>query len=314
MKSIYDIFLERYKSFTDIQKQSIPIIESGSNCLIVAPTGAGKTEAAILPLLDMISGKDISPISILYITPLRALNRDMLRRLEDLCKGANVTIGVRHGDTSQKERNKQAKIAPVLLITTPETLQSILPTKSIGPYLRNLKAVVVDELHELYYNKRGAQLSVALERLEELAPGFQRIGISATVGDTESAKKFLSSSRACKVAKIDAVREMRLFVEAPVRPKHEMKEMEEKFELDGPSLARIERVSDLVSESVSSIIFANTRQVVESLGSRLLYLNKIKTFGNIGVHHSSLDKEERIKIEDQFRERQDKEHNSNQLA
>ncbi|MGD0510202.1 MAG: DEAD/DEAH box helicase, partial [Candidatus Micrarchaeaceae archaeon] len=154
MKSIYDLFLERYKSFTDIQKLSMPIIESGSNCLIVAPTGAGKTEAAVLPLLASIAGKDLSPTSILYITPLRALNRDMLRRLEELCNSIEVTIGVRHGDTNQKERSKQARLAPMVLITTPETLQSILPTKYIGPYLRNLKAVVVDELHELYHNKR----------------------------------------------------------------------------------------------------------------------------------------------------------------
>jgi len=101
-----------------------------------------------------------------YITPLRALNRDMIKRLEELCTVADMTVAVRHGDTTQSERGKQARRAPMVLITTPETLQSILPTKTFGIALRNVKAVVVDEIHELYYTKRGAQLSLALERLE----------------------------------------------------------------------------------------------------------------------------------------------------
>lgn len=279
----------------------MPIIESGSNCLIVAPTGAGKTEAAVLPLLKSVSKMENSPIKILYITPLRALNRDMMGRLEELCRAAGISIGVRHGDTTQRERSRQTRAAPMLLITTPETLQSILPTKYIGTYLRNVKAVVVDELHELYHNKRGAQLSVALERLEELSPGFQRIGISATIGDPETARNFLCNERACKIARIESAKEMRLSVEAPSRPKHDMSSMEEKFGLDGPSLARLECMAELVSNSKSAIIFANTRQIVESLGSRLVYLNRIKPFGGVGVHHSSLDKAERISIEDMFK-------------
>jgi len=86
LKDLYSLFLEKHKSFTDIQKLSIPVVESGSNCLIVAPTGSGKTEAAVLPLLNALMGKEkeTSAIAILYITPLRALNRDMLRRLEEL--------------------------------------------------------------------------------------------------------------------------------------------------------------------------------------------------------------------------------------
>lgn len=302
MKDLYSLFLERYSAFTEIQKISMPIIESGSNCLIVAPTGAGKTEAAVLPLLNSLMGKESTPIKILYITPLRALNRDMLRRLEELCSYAKVTVGVRHGDTTQKERSRQARLAPLLLITTPETLQSILPTKYMGTYLKNLSVVIVDELHELYHNKRGAQLSLALERLEELSPNFQRIGISATIGDPETARNFLCNERGCKVALVDSTKEMRLSAEAPMRPKKDLSSFEEKFGLDNQALARLERISELVSASDSSIIFANTRQIVESLGSKLLHLNSINPFGGIGVHHGSLDRAERIKIEDGFRE------------
>ncbi len=298
--TIYDFFLGKHRSFTDIQELSIPIIEKGGNCLIVAPTGSGKTEAAALPLLDRLSGND-SSIGILYITPLRALNRDMLLRLEEYCSHAKISIGVRHGDTAQKERSKQERNAPMLLITTPETLQSILPTKHMGPYLKNLKAVVVDEIHELYYSKRGAQLSVALERLEELAPGFQRIGISATIGDIEAASKFLCGERKCHIARSELTKQIELHVEQPSMHKKDLDSMGEKFGLDGPALARLGRISELVSRSSSSLIFANTRQVVESLGSRLVYLNSIRPFGGIGVHHSSLDKEERITLENSFK-------------
>jgi ATP-dependent Lhr-like helicase len=269
MAGTYEFFLKRYKSFTDIQKLAMPIIEKGENCLIVAPTGSGKTEAAVLPLIDSISGMEKSPIRILYITPLRALNRDMLLRLEELCTNAGIKVGVRHGDTTQSERGKQARSAPDLLITTPETLQSILPTKLIGPHLKNLKAVIIDEVHELYYNKRGAQLSIALERLEELAPGFQRIGISATIGDVETVRKFICNKRECRVAKVEGLKEMELAVEQPLKARRDLPEIEEKFGLDDHALARLERISDLVSKSSSSLIFANTRQIVESLGSRL---------------------------------------------
>ncbi|MGI0100693.1 MAG: DEAD/DEAH box helicase [Candidatus Micrarchaeaceae archaeon] len=301
MTDLYSFLLETYPSFTEIQKLSIPVIENGENCIIVAPTGSGKTEAAVLPVLNLVSGKGAHPISIIYITPLRALNRDMLRRLEALCDKAGISIGVRHGDTTQSERNKQARVAPMLLITTPETLQSILPTKSMGGHLKNVKAVIVDELHEFYYSKRGAQLSLALERLEELAPGFQRIGISATVGNPEVVKRFLCNYRSCKVVMSNLVKDMRLSVDAPTSPKYSLDALEEKFELDRPSLARLESIAELASSSKSSIIFANTRQVVESLGSRLLYLNSIRPFGGIGVHHGSLDKMDRISLEDKFK-------------
>lgn len=301
LAELYKLFLEKYHSFTEIQKLTIPVIEKGENCLVVAPTGSGKTEAVVLPLLESLKEKEASPIKILYITPLRALNRDMMKRLEELCKSANITVGVRHGDTTQKEKNKQTRLPPMFLITTPETLQSILPTKYIGPYLKNLSAVVIDELHELYSNKRGAQLSLALERLEELAPGFQRIGISATIGDPETVRSFLCNKRSCKITKTENIKEMKVTIEAPKRASAEIKEIEEKFGLDGPALARLEKIAELIEKSSSTIIFCNTRQVVESLGSRLVYLNSKRNFGGIGVHHSSLDKEERIEIENSFK-------------
>ncbi len=294
----YPFFIGKYGSFTSIQKIAIPIIEKGDNCIIIAPTGSGKTEAAVLPLIE-IAAKG-TPISVLYITPLRALNRDMMKRLEDLCSHSKATVGVRHGDTSVSERRKQARLAPSMLITTPETLQSILPTKHMGAYLKNIKAVVVDELHELYHSKRGAQLSLALERLERIAPGFQRIGISATVGDPGTIAKFLCGKRSCRIADSGSVKESSFSVEFPSKT-DDMHNLIERFGLDRQSASRLERISELVEESRSTLIFANTRQIVESIGSRLLYLERVKSFGGIGVHHSSLSRDERIEMEERFR-------------
>ena len=302
MPRIYEAFLQKYDEYTDIQKVAMPIVESGSNCLIIAPTGAGKTEAAALPLLDaMQNDADRTGIRLVYITPLRALNRDMIRRLEELCTSVGITIAVRHGDTTQSERSRQARRAPMVLITTPETLQSILPTKTIGVALKNVRAVVVDEIHELYYNKRGAQLSIALERLEEKAPGFQRIGISATIGDAGSVRNFLCNKRDCKIATVGIGKKIEVSVEIPRGYSERLKPMGEEFGLDDSSLARLDLISKRVAGSKSTLIFANTRQVVEALGSRLLYLNRIEPFGGIGVHHSSLDRNERIEIENAFK-------------
>ncbi len=282
------------------------MIESGSNAVLIAPTGAGKTEAAVLPLLKALSesgenGERPAGICMLYITPLRALNRDMISRLESTCKALGISIAVRHGDTSQSERSRQARTAPQFLITTPETLQSILPTKHLGLALKNVRAVVIDEVHELYHNKRGAQLSLALERLEGFSPGFQRIGISATVSDAETIGRFLCGKRPCKVVVSSARKSMKIKVVLPKHHEAQLDAIAERFGLDSEALARLDAIADHVSRSSSVLIFANTRQIVEALGSRLLYLDSVRPFGGIGVHHSSLDREERVKIENAFK-------------
>src|SRR3989442_897674 len=166
----------------EMQTLGIPRIRSGSNLLIVAPTGSGKTEAALLPVLESLSSGQEAGIRALYITPLRALNRDMIDRVQHLVSRTGLSAAVRHGDTPPSERRKQAAAPPDILITTPETLQAILPGKIMQRHLKNVKYVIIDEVHQLAADRRGIQLAVALERLRSVAGGFQRIGLSATVG------------------------------------------------------------------------------------------------------------------------------------
>ncbi|MEM4066104.1 MAG: DEAD/DEAH box helicase [Candidatus Micrarchaeaceae archaeon] len=302
MPDAYELFLKYVSGFTDIQKRAFPVIEAGKNCLIISPTGTGKTEAAFLPLLKRISSQsEGAGIALIYITPLRALNRDLFRRLREICDVLGVSIGVRHGDTTKKERAEQIRNPPRIIITTPETLQNMLVTKGFRSALRKLKFVVVDELHELYYNKRGAQLAVALERLVEISGEFQRIGLSATVAEPHKVAYFLSGGRPVEIVSADDEKSIELEVEMPEKPEKAYPELVKLFDLDSDALARIERIAKLIRESNAVLVFANTRYMAESLGSKLTYLNSIASFGGLGVHHSSIDKEERIRVEEAFK-------------
>ncbi|MEM3181409.1 MAG: DEAD/DEAH box helicase [Candidatus Micrarchaeaceae archaeon] len=305
--SVYDLFLERFGSLTDIQQAALPIVYGRSNCLIIAATGSGKTEAAVIPVMQRLfeeknKKERFEGIKAIYITPLRALNRDLLKRLDWLAKNTGIEIAIRHGDTPQSERQKQAAKPPIILITTPESLQNLFLSQRLRKALENVEAIIIDEVHELFYNKRGAQLAIALERLEAYAKDFQRIGISATVGNVDEVKEWLFNGKECKIAEAPEAKRLEISIEMPKKPEHELKTFEKQFGIDSKSLARIECIADSIRKSKSVLIFANTRQIVESLGNKLIYFDKQEPFGGIGVHHSSLDKAERISVENAFKE------------
>ena len=281
-----------FTGLTEIQKLVIPKIKEGKDVIFRAPTGYGKTLAAFLPLLDKLS-PDSEGIQLLYITPLKSLNRDIFRSIINISNRMGIEVDIRHGDTTAYERSNQARMPPHCLITTPETIQSIFLSKRLVEKLKNLKYVIVDEIQSLMESKRGTQFSVGLERLRRLSR-FQTVGISATIADFEETKAYLSAGES---------------VSFPGDKKYEIEVAYPSFKSEDEETASRENVSKLVANSLryiseqvkkskSTIIFTNTRETAELLGSRLSKFLKDK---KMEVHHSSLSKEVRMEIESRFK-------------
>lgn len=285
---------------TPVQEKAIPVISSGKHVLVIAPTGIGKTESAFLPIFSkLLENPKAKGIKVLYITPLRALNRDMLDRMRWWSEKLGLSLEVRHGDTTPYQRSKQAKNPPQVLITTPETMQNILPAKKMGLHLQHVECVVVDEIHELVESKRGTQLSIALERLVERAGEFQRVGLSATVGDSEETGKFLAGTyRHAQTVDVTFKRGYNINVEYPVPTKKDTSMLAE-LGVTAPVVARLRRLHELIEKHKSVLCFVNTRSMAELLSSRMSAWDSKQ---GITVHHSSLSKEVRVVAEKEFKD------------
>jgi len=300
---------------TEPQTKAIPPILDGRNVLLIAPTGLGKTEAALLPIFNNFleeknnfkkNEKQSNGISVLYITPLRALNRDMLRRTIEWGKKLGIDIAVRHGDTSPGERARQSKKPPDMLITTPETFQILFIGKKLRKHLLNVRYLIVDEIHELADDERGAQLAVGLERLFELTNenghSFQRIGLSATVGTPEEVARFIAgvedgNFRNVIILEVDVTKHIDIKVELPTIKKSDYA-IANKLLIEPISFSSLRRCKELVDNHVSTLIFINTRDGAEILASR--FHQWVEDFP-IDVHHGSLSKIARIESEDSFK-------------
>ena len=285
-----------FRTPTEPQRKAIPALAAGDHGLVIAPTGSGKTETAMLPVLSAIRGRDPTHgIQALYITPLRALNRDMRERLEWWGETLGIEVAVRHGDTTDYERGKQADDPPDVLVTTPETLQAMFTGTKLRRAIADVEHVVVDEVHELAASKRGAQLTIGLEHLREHAGPFQRIGLSATVGDPEEVGKFLTGDRDCRIVEVEAGTNIDVSVRTPTITSADRTAAGELL-TDAEVASHVRVIDELVAENDSTLVFVNTRQTAEGLGSRL------KSYGTeIGIHHGSLSKSARIEVEDRFK-------------
>jgi ATP-dependent Lhr-like helicase len=297
--SVFELLPERIRrlveergfiSPTDPQAMGIEPILSGKNVLIIAPTGTGKTEAAILPILSKMPGG-----MLLYITPLRALNRDLMERISWWANKLDLRVSVRHGDTPKSEREAQRIAPPDILVTTPETLQIMLMGRKLREILSSVKYVVVDEVHELASSKRGAQLSLALERLRDLTGGFQIVGLSATVGNPDEVARFLvGSAEECVIVDVSSKKSMSIEVVYP-EPSDSDRRIAERIYLDPDVVARMSYILKLMDSAKSMLIFVNTRPMSEILGNRFKLLNSRIP---VEVHHGSLSAEERRKTEE----------------
>src|SRR3989449_6998968 len=226
-------FGERFGSPTDVQARSWPAIASGTDLLIAAPTGSGKTLAAFLSCLDSLfkqalAGELEDRTQVLYVSPLKALSNDVQKNLQQpLAEIANaamaagllmpeIRVTVRTGDTPAWDRQLMLRRPPHILITTPESLYLLLTAEKSRRILQDVRTVIVDEIHAVAPNKRGAHLALSLERLEALAHARPvRIGLSATQRPIETIARFQSPPSGCRIVDIGHRREMDLAVEVP---------------------------------------------------------------------------------------------------
>jgi ATP-dependent helicase Lhr and Lhr-like helicase len=287
---------------TEIQQLALPVLASDADALLISPTGTGKTEAALLPLLSRRLGAPSDPISILYVTPLRALNRDLEHRLVSLVREVGLTAAVRHGDTPTAARSAQSRHPPDLLLTTPETLQILLVGRHLRAALANVRTVVVDEVHELVGSDRGAQLGLTLERLDALTGRIvRRIGLSATVGNPEEVARFLSPEpRAIEVRVARQRRVVELSARRPMddRPPLESSLVQD-LKADPVLLGGLRQVEEEIRAHRTTLVFVNTRPTAEGLAARLQRLSPDLA---VAVHHGSLSREVREEAEQAFRE------------
>jgi ATP-dependent Lhr-like helicase len=266
-------FESHFRAPTEAQMRAWPAIRAGRSTLIVAPTGSGKTLAAFLAAIDQLVREFIeTPLPdetrVLYVSPLKALSNDIRKNLELPLNGIRAALldsglpdvpiraQVRTGDTPQAEREAMKRRPPHILVTTPESLYILLTSNSGREMLRTVRSVIVDEIHALAGNKRGAHLTLSLERLAQLtsAPPV-RIGLSATQRPVETMARYLTGTHTVDCAIIDTghVRQRDLQLEVPASPLEAVMANEVWGEI-------YQRLEQLFGEHRTTLIFVNTRR------------------------------------------------------
>ena len=296
-------FGSQYSGFSDIQRLALPHTLAGENTLILAPTGSGKTFAGFLSVLSRLgeraaTGSLENAITAVYVSPLKALDNDIHRNLEPALNAVNaelpedqrIRMEVRTGDTAAPVRSKQQRQRPHLLLTTPESLSSLLSQSAWKDGGIEAETIVVDEIHSFAENKRGSLLALCLERLEARSQRrLQRIGISATAWPIDAIKALLCGARSCAVAHSDLSKSHRLEIAPP--------ESDSWLPPAGYNPYRIAPTAARLVESANcSLIFLTTRSGVERLALALKVLLP-EWDERIAVHHGSVDRATRLEIE-----------------
>ena len=270
-----------------IQERTIPKIKEGKDVLVISPTASGKTEAVFIPIFDDILKNNLEPLTVLYISPLKALINDMYERMERWCEVLNVTITKWHGDVAPSKKQKFVKEPTNILMITPESLEVILinrSTESKKKIFQNLKYVVIDEIHYFAASDRGIQLNSLLNRLKRYtSQDIQKIGLSATVGNPEFVLKWLTEDKNAEIVTDDTQRPPQYKViyeqDYNIIPKTLEKYLDKKI-----------------------LFFLHSRRDAEGYHTLLKrYFKKYLKPENVLIHHSSIDKEIREDSEERFK-------------
>lgn len=287
--SVRKLIVERgWSELTLPQIKGIPSILKGYNTLIIAPTGYGKTEAAMIPVFSMMLEEGAEPIAVLYITPLRALINDLTVRIKWWADRLGFIVARKHGDVPQSERARRLRRVPHILIITPESLEIDLDWASrFREHYVNVKWVIIDEVHELVGTKRGVQLSVLLERLRDFTGrDFQVIGLSATIGKPEEVANLIfgSSKRKRSIIEVKGIKDFEVRIDY-------VEYVSNKDLWDNAVKTILKHVDP------PSLVFVNSRFTAERLHEAIEKMG-IK---EVAVHHSSVSREVRHEAEELLR-------------
>jgi ATP-dependent helicase Lhr and Lhr-like helicase len=285
-------------------------IQGGNDTLVCAPTGHGKTLAAFLSSLDVLvkeaqAGELAPGIRVVYVSPLKALSSDIRKNLELPLIGieerlgelgappSRIRVALRTGDTTPAERASMLKKTPHILITTPESLYLMLTAPRPRELLRQVRTVIVDELHALMRDKRGSHLALSLARLDAIAESRpQRIGLSATVHPVAAAARFLvGPSRTCSLVDVGHRRDLDLGIELPKDDLEAVATNEHWKDI-------YDRLAALIGVHRTTLVFVNTRRMAERVAH---HLRERLGEASVGAHHGSLSKERRLTLETQLK-------------